>query len=207
MVYELNLKYGNIEDLEKIFPFYQDDFIEEERKTLNHLKHLMTNSNYHLLLGFNNNTLVGYSFICEIKDNKKLWLDYIAILKEYRSMNYGSLFLKKIIQYYEREFDGMFFEIEKPDVKSPDYPFQLKRLKFYSQFELEKLPLKYKIPTPSNGFPIDLYYKSFSKKETADQLSYKDIKYTVNFIFNTVHFDISSKEKIFAEIFEGLHLD
>jgi len=203
----INLKYGNTDDLEKIFPFYENDFIEEERKSLNHLKDLMTNSNYHLILGFHNNNLIGYSFICEIKNNKKLWLDYIAILKEYRAMSYGSIFLKKIIKYHEKQFDGMFFEIEKPDAKRPDYPFQLKRLKFYSQFDLEKISLKYKIPTQNGGFPIDLYYKSFFKKEDEKLLSYRDIKYTVNFIFDAVHFDIPSRDKIFDEIFEGLYLD
>ena len=205
MTRKVHLKSGNISDLKKIFTFYQNDFIEEERKSLNHLKNLMDNSHYKLILGFDEDKLIGYSFVCDNKHDKKVWLDYIAIIEGNRGKNYGSIFLKKLMDNFKNNFDGMFFEIEKPDSSNPDYVFQLKRLKFYSQFELEKLELNYKIPTEDGGFPIDLYYKPFSKNEKS--ITYKEIMEAVLFVFNTIHFDISSREKIFHQIFKGLIMD
>ena len=183
LVYSENYKFV-YSDMVKQFPVdelksYQD-FVDKFSK------------DYCLYEFYDNELLVGYVVL--FIDSEYLFIDYIAIFKEFHSKGYGTKILKTLKDMFEFQKEGCFFEVEKEVESSPN---TIKRVNFYKKNGAVCLNINYLYPNRDGYLPMDLYYIPYN--EQLPQLS--KIKAFVNNLFNKVHFDIEHKEEVFDKIF------
>lgn len=169
--------------LSEVYPLMVKEFPQNELKKYEVFEKLVDKGQYDIVLAYDE-TLIGYAFVLRIEETKKLWLDFIAILPEFQSMGYGSLFFKELYKRYLSTYNGMFFEVEIPENNAVN---QLRRVQYYTRLGAEILPVNYALPTYEGPFPMYLMY-------LGEALAC--IKDSVIGAFNYIHFDIEGKEKI-----------
>lgn len=110
---DIRLEYTTIEEFKKeIYSYYLEIFPEEERKSFREIKRAYKNGYMRLIKIINQHQLVGFMILDQIKENGYIDLDYLAILPQYRSMQYGTKALKLLFQE-QKQSKGIFIEIEK----------------------------------------------------------------------------------------------
>ncbi len=133
---------------------------------------------------------VGY-IILFVRQNF-IFIDYVAIFKEFHSKGYGG----KILETLKDKFNskkGCFLEVEKPDENSPN---TLRRIKFYQKHDAEKLAVNYLYPNENGFLPMDLYYIKYSAPA-----EYQEMKNFFGELFETVHGDLAHSKEILRKIF------
>lgn len=180
----IELKIGTLND---VYPFMVKEFPQNELKKYEVFENLVEKGQYDIVLAYDEK-LVGYAFVLRVEATKKLWLDFIAILPEFQSMGYGSLFFNELFKRYQPTYTGMFFEVEIPENNAVN---QLRRVQYYTRLGAEILPVNYALPTYEGPFPMYLMYLG----ETLEQ-----IKDTVTGAFNYIHYDIEGKDKILEKM-------
>lgn len=146
--------------------------------------------NYYAYDVIEENIRVGYVilFVCE----DFIFIDYIAILKEFHSNGYGG----KLLEALKEEFGskkGCFLEVEKPDKNIPN---TLRRVKFYQKHGAEKLEINYLYPNEKGFLPMDLYYIKYNAP--AEYLETKDF---ISKLFEIVHADLANSRIVLNKIF------
>lgn len=168
-----------------IFSDIQKQFPQEEIKTFEEYNTLLMNTNYKLGLVFDNEVLVGY-ILYFVKDY--IWVDYIAVLKEYHSKGFGSKILKALFDKYT-SLQGCYFEVE-PEVNH--LPQTVRRMIFYKKLGCIELDFKYYFPNPIKQLEMKLLYKSFNGKIPAKE----EIKKHIADVFNILHASVKCKKEI-----------
>lgn len=189
---DIEIVNGSISDLVILYSNFERDFPQNERKSIEHLKMLMSKKRYKLLLAQNKlfNEIVGYALIYIIDEPKVLWLDYMAIEDKYQNAGYGSLLFNKIIECEGEGKSGMFMEVEIPIDSNTT---QQKRVQFYERLGAKKLSNTYKLPTLNGGLNMNLYYRAISNDKV---LPTEIIKKSIASTFDYVHTDIYNRDEI-----------
>lgn len=91
--------------------YLSNDFPRDERRPLYIMLWGMATGRYECLGAFYKEKMLGYAFFVK-QNNDYLW-DYLAINKKLRDKGIGTIFLKKIMEYY-READSVIGEVENP---------------------------------------------------------------------------------------------
>jgi hypothetical protein len=182
---------GGLEDLQGVYCLMENAFPANEIKTYNQLERLLLKGKYKLLLAKHRVTgeMIGYAFIYEMEHFKLWWLDYIAIIPEFQSSGYGSIFFNKLVNMTGVDFFGLLIEVEIPEViEGPTKDTQLRRVRFYERLGAERLTIRYELPTKDGGFPMYLYFRASSSgvKLTAEQITQ-----AITSAFEYIHADIS----------------
>lgn len=141
---------------------------------------------------YDNELFVGYVVL--FIDSDYIFIDYIAIFKEFHSKGYGTQILKTLKDMFELDKKGCFLEVEKVDVSIPN---TVKRVNFYKNNGAVCLNINYLYPNSEGCLPMDLYFIPYNQQ--LPQLL--EIKTFVKKLFNKVHFDIEHKEEVFNKIF------
>ncbi len=178
----LLLKKIKSNDFERIYEDMQRQFPENELKSFESFVRLLSEKKLVCEEAFDGDRGIGY-ILYAMLDSGKMWLDYIAVKKEYHSMGYG----RKIISL----LDNCYLEVEKPDSAIPD---TIRRIKFYTSLGAKKLDINYIYPNDKGGLEMDLYYLGGIYPEKTDILN--DIK----LIFNKLHFDVKDIMQIYKRI-------
>ncbi|MCM3766377.1 GNAT family N-acetyltransferase [Neobacillus niacini] len=188
---------GGINELKNVYQLFAKDFPIEERKTYDQLEFLLSKKKYKLLVAKqrNNNELVGYAFIYELEQVNAIWLDYMAVNKEFRNKGYGAILLNHLAQY-KQDGLGLFFEVEIP-VEGENKNNQLRRIHFYERLGAKKLEVGYEFPTSNGGFPMYLFFKASSDLQ---KLSSKLIREAIAEAFEEIHIDVKNREQILAKV-------
>ena len=190
---EHNLILKEAKNSEIIFDDMQKQFPPEELKDFETFKKLLNTSDYRLFVLDDNSKLTGYLIFLEDKLSKTIWIDYVAILKEYHGCGYGSEIFH-IAKNTFKELKGCYLEVEKPN---PDDINTLRRIKFYTRLGARKLNVDYIYPNKTGGLPMDLYFMPFDE---AYFPSKKDMTTAIRHTFSFLHSDIENTEEIFAKI-------
>lgn len=141
---ELNLK--------KIYKDMLTQFPKEELKTFKEFEQLLASPEYELFIFKPEDVSVGYSIWYKDDEMGFLWLDYIAIFKEFHSKGYGSICIKEFIkQNSDKKY--CFFEIEKPTNEQA-----VRRQKFYEKLGCKNTGIKYFFPNKYKKLEMDLLY-------------------------------------------------
>ncbi|MCK9223445.1 MAG: GNAT family N-acetyltransferase [Candidatus Muirbacterium halophilum] len=146
-----------VEDFDFNFDFMKIDFPEYELMDLLHFKKLIFEGNYKGIKFFYNKNFVAYCFYYITADKKFLWLDYFAVLSEFRNMGIGS----KILLFIKENFNvnGVFLELEIPKF---DDDFCKRRIEFYERNNAIKLNIDYNFKTKGNDYiSMFIYYIPF----------------------------------------------
>lgn len=150
----------------KFETLYEDmliQFPKEELKTLEEFKQLLQIPQYSLHIYAPHNHIAGYSLWYIDDEMSFLWLDYIAILKEFHSMGYGSIYLKEFIKVHSDK-KYCFFEVEKPTNEQA-----IRRQKFYEKLGCKNTGIKYYFPNKYKKLEMDLLYLGISTNEAPEK--------------------------------------
>ena len=178
----LNLKKVDVLNFRHIYEDMRLQFPISELKSYDEFINLFNHNVLECHAVFDGEKEVGY-IIYALLEDKSLWLDYIAIKKEFHSKAYG----KKVFEL----INNCYLEVEKPDEMAPN---TLRRIKFYKLLGAQKLDVDYIYPNLEGGMQMDLYYLG-DKIPSRDTIN-SDIKY----IFNTLHSDIPNVDKMLNKI-------
>ncbi|WP_066307502.1 GNAT family N-acetyltransferase [Bacillus sp. FJAT-29814] len=194
---ELYIVDGGMNELKNVYQLYEEDFPIEERKTYDQLEFLLSKKKYKLLVANqrSNNELVGYTFIYELEQANAIWLDYMAVNKEFRNKGYGAILLNHLAQY-KQDGLGLFFEVEIP-VEGENKNNQLRRIHFYERLGAQKQDVGYEFPTNNGGFPMYLFFKPSSNHQ---KLPSKLIREAIAEAFEEIHTDVKNREQILDKV-------
>lgn len=170
--------------------FYNDmvkQFPKEELKTEDVFIELINSGNYDVLSAFDRR---AYVFIAKDDENSVLWLDYLAVVKQFHSKGYGKQIIQSLSEYYP-EYFGCYLEVEKPDENIPD---TIRRIKFYENLGAVKLNIRYFYPNKNGDLPMDLYFLPFRNFIAENTLK------TIQNIFFLLHSDITHIKSVLNKI-------
>lgn len=174
-----------------IYSDMQKQFPQSELKPYEIFLKLIDTHKYKVYAAHDDGNLVGYVVVAEIED--VIWLDYIAVLKEFHSNGYGAQILGELENIYADK-TGCLFEVEVPDVEELD---TLRRIKFYKNLGAQKLPIDYFYPNAEGSIKMHLYafpYKS------CNNLNYREI---IKGVFELIHSDLLHRDDVLAKICES----
>ncbi len=136
----------NIDD---IYLSYQNDFpLCEQKKYLKLVEMLETNK--YKLYEYNQDGIKAY--LLGYKEDHILWMDYLAVLKEFRGQKIGTKFLESMLEY---DIDGILFEVEISDgIKGSE---SYNREQFYFKLGAIKLNINYELPTADGSLRMNLF--------------------------------------------------
>ncbi len=137
----ITLLYIDINEFrESLYLYYIDIFPEDERKSLDLLKSSYNRGYTKIIKIQNNDILVGFMILNQIKNNGYAVLDYFAILPQYRNKNFGTRALEALINE-NNNFCGIFAEVEKVGlgIDEKENFLRERRKQFYERLGFEKL--------------------------------------------------------------------
>ena len=169
----------------------QEQFPSEELKTYEDFLLLLDKVYYSFYKVFCGDITAGYFLLLINKENRTLWLDYIAVFKGKQSSGIGTDVFSEIKVLFP-DYKGIYIEVEKENIEN----FNTKRrADFYKKVGAKKLDFKYYFPTNKNHLEMDLYFLSFEDKNILPEP--KATLETVEYAFNTIH----SRVKHFQDVF------
>ena len=86
-------------DFRDIYTDMLTQFPKEELKSYEEFQNLLKLPQYKLFVLDKDNKHVGYSLWFKDYEMKFIWLDYIAIFKEFHSKGYGSVCIKEFVKF------------------------------------------------------------------------------------------------------------
>lgn len=187
---DIEITEGSIVELEKIYKSFEQQFPQDERKSLNHLKKLMDSNKYKLVVANHKlfDEMIGYGFVYQMKNPNVLWLDYIAIEDKFQNSGYGTLLFNKIKEAYGIGKTGIFIEVE---IANNDE--QKRREVFYERLDAEKLDIEYQLPTQNENLEMNLFYRPISNDKI---LPGKIIKESILNVYENIHSDLKPESLI-----------
>ena len=200
-VTEIELVEGTLHDLKNVYQRFTADFASDELKSYEHLKLLMLKKNYKLLLAKDPiiDEIIGYAFIYEFDRLQAIWLDYMAIDNQFRGSGYGALLFKKLTEWKQNGFSGIFIEVEIPvEDEGVTRENQLRRIRFYERLGAKRLSIPYQLPTNDGGLPMYLY---FWPNSHVQKLSKEQIQEAIPEVFTFIHSDVKHKDDILMEFY------
>ena len=153
----MSFKLVNFDEFKHIYDDMLLQFPKEELKTYDEFRELIeTAAEYQVYDIKVDDINVGYAIWFIDSEMKFLWLDYIAIYKDFHSCGYGSLAIKEFIKNYST-YKYSFFEIEKPLSEQA-----IKRQEFYERSGCKNTGMEYFFPNKYKKLEMDLIYYPIS---------------------------------------------
>ena len=146
------LELKNLEYFDVVYESYLNEFPFEERKSKEKLLRMFSTNKYSYYLLFDNQKVVAYTFFIKDDEKKLIFIDYIAVIKEYQNNGYGTVILNILKDKYSTY--AIILEIEKPDGNINSITERRKR--FYIKNNAFKLDVDYKLPTINGYLDMDL---------------------------------------------------
>ena len=153
---------GQADDLPRVYEDMKLQFPPSELYPYKETLQLLYNNQYKLLLykRDSDQALLGYALVYIAEDANTVWLDYIAVLKQYHGQGYGSAIFNALWQKYCGPFDALLFSVEHVCTDDPELARQQElHLKFYEKMGAYQLRAEYLQPTEDGAFPMYLYCK------------------------------------------------
>lgn len=191
----MQLKESDKSRFDHIYKDMTVQFPQSELKNYDCQKRLFTDkkSDYHIYTAFDGKKETGYIIFYADKENKVLWLDYIAVFREFHSQGYGSKILEAIKKTF-KEMNGMFLEVEKPDENEPN---TIRRIKFYTKHGAKKSDCSYFYPNRSGFLEMDLYFLPFKEGFSPTK---EMTRQAVKNVFQTIHCDLPHVNEVLDKI-------
>lgn len=179
---DMELKDIGIDEFKcQIYPYYLETFPKDERKSLELLQLSYEKKYTKFIEILYKNEIVGFMIINKVKDKGYVWLDYFAILPQYRNNKLGTKALEMLLN---QEDSGVFVEIEKVGLGKNEKENFLreKRKNFYEKIGFKKLSVDFLL--------FNVVYTPYiflKSKEPEDKV--------INNIFN-IYETVLGKEKV-----------
>lgn len=136
-------------------------FPADERKPVSMIERMLSEEGYEGLGIFAKEKLMGYAFLVKAPEKKTLLLDYLAVLKEYRSSGVGNAFLTHMKELYGQK-EGIIIETERPDmaVNEEQRRLRLRRNGFYERNGCRQTPITINVA----GVDYGVFYLATGKQ-------------------------------------------
>lgn len=126
------------EQRSKVFSQYMvRHFHKSELKPISEIEKLISEDKYacYGLYNKKSDEFRGYAYFAKKNGKQVLLLDYLAVLKSYRSLGIGSKFIKIMKKSFQGEYKAVLAEVENPDYAKNDKERNLRkrRIKFYQR--------------------------------------------------------------------------
>ncbi|WP_276921651.1 GNAT family N-acetyltransferase [Ferroplasma acidiphilum] len=138
-------------EFKEAIEIYEEAFPEGEKRPVEDIKRNIEENNEKMFIARHNGDPVLFSMIWPVENTDFLFLDYIAVGKNYRGQGVGSIFLQKIFDISENvNYNHMIFEVENPE-EGDNKKQRSERIKFYRRAGAKTMTgFKYFLP-PRNG--------------------------------------------------------
>ena len=191
------IKRLTLQDFDNIFPRMSEGFPQEELKSYEQFKYLLSTDNYVIYGYFDSDVLVGYAVLCLYEDC--FWLDYLHIYAENQNKQYGHKLIKELLET-NPDKKGIFLEVEPLD--SDDYnDNKVKRMRFYDRLNATRINIDYLFPTSYGSLPLNLY---FIPNEKITLLEKETIQNMLTFVMKFVHKDIPHALKLLRTYYDQI---
>ena len=180
----------NKNDITRIYNDMLTQFPTNELKSFEQFEFLSKKDEYIIYNAIENNQNIGYIIIIDDKNSKNIWIDYIAIFKQFQSKGYGHKVLEKLKELYA-EYNGCFLEVEKENNNNYN---TIRRVNFYKSQGAIKLPIEYYYPDYKEALAMDLFY--FPYQNTKNENTFNVIKT----VFSILHTDVKNLSEIYNKI-------
>ena len=174
-------------DMTKQFPM-------SELKSYECFVSLLSGNDYNLYSAISDDICIGYFIVFKDKYYKNLWLDYVAVMKQYQSRGYGHQIFDNLKKYFAKEYNGIYLEVEKPEQSKPN---TIRRIKFYESLNAHKLDITYFYPNEEGCLPMDLYFLPFKEMNIPAK---NKITGTIQKVFFSIHSDCKHLDNILSKI-------
>ena len=112
-----------MEEFSKFWEIYDSSFPEDEKRDKQTQRRLLSNNKYKIIPYYNNGQMVGFAALWMLGDI--VFLEHLAIKKEFRGRGYGTKILKDIKKKYPGR---VVLEVEPPKDETA-----IRRIKFYKK--------------------------------------------------------------------------
>lgn len=101
-----------------------------------------------------------------------------------------------MLEYFKKDSFKLFLEIEIPNKDNINYENQIRRINFYSNFNIDILPIRYYCPNNNSGLEMYLAYKSF----VSEIFDYNEFFTIIKTVFNNVYSDVKNINSFLEKI-------
>jgi|GEM_PF-601397 len=200
----VGIRLGDIHDFAHIYPFLEQDFPIEERKSRDQFERLLAGADYKLYI-IENTFLhidIGYALMLEPASSKLAWLDYLAVFPEYRNTGVGTATIQKLLTLISGRL-GILLEVEKPTSTDPTtLRNQRRRITFYERINAKQLAVDYLFPTVEEPLPMYLFFRSATKLHV---LKKQDIQQIITDAYSIIHSDVPGREVVLNSFINSIH--
>lgn len=189
----LKLAPVEIQNFKDVYEDMLEQFPACEMKDYNTFINLFEQGQYKLLSVVDDNVRIGYLLLYESSVENVLWLDYIAVFRQYQSKGYGRMIFDSLINQFNT-YKGIYLEVEKADESVIN---TIRRIKFYKSLGAKKLDINYFYPNKDGCIDLDLYFLPFCKAE----LPLKEVSFRViKDVFNALHKELNHIDNVYCKI-------
>jgi GNAT superfamily N-acetyltransferase len=185
---------------------YEEAFPPGEKRSVDDIKINLEKNNEKMFIAKYDDIPVIFSMVWPVKDTDFLFLDYIAVRKEYRGKGLGSIFLEKIFDISENDsFNHMIIEVENPE--EGDNKKQRKaRIQFYRRSGAKTLTgFKYFLPPRNNNKSQEMKLMIISRKNIK-RVSGEKIQSVLSQIYTHIY-NMSSNDRTLTGILDDIPED
>ncbi|MCL4452477.1 GNAT family N-acetyltransferase [Ferroplasma sp.] len=151
------------EDFNNGINIYEEAFPPSEKRPVEDIKRNIAKDHEKMFIGKYDGNPAIFIMMWPVNDSDFLFLDYIAVKKEYRGKGLGSTFLKKIFDI-EEGYNHVIFEVENPN-EGDNKSQRMKRIKFYRRAGAKTLTgFKYFLPPRNNNKSQEMKLMIMSRK-------------------------------------------
>jgi ribosomal protein S18 acetylase RimI-like enzyme len=144
----LTTNYGTVSDWDTVKFIYIEAFPIDERQTCETILNRIESNQIKLLVVKLDLKVVGFALVWEVAHLATNYIEYIAVLKEYRNEGIGG-FLLNALKDYAGSFN-LLVEIENPLINNSEF-YKIKRFDFYKKNGFTLIPnINYKMPSMDN---------------------------------------------------------
>jgi ribosomal protein S18 acetylase RimI-like enzyme len=153
------------EDFKNGINIYEEAFPPAEKRPVDDIKRNIEKNHEKMFIGKHNGNPVIFVMMWPVNDSDFLFLDYIAVKKEYRGKGLGSLFLERIFDLEDNDnYDHVIFEVENPE-EGNNKNQRRERIKFYRRAGAKTLTgFKYFLPPRNNNKSQEMKLMIMSRK-------------------------------------------
>ncbi len=165
---------------------YNEAFPPAERRPESELRKNLIKYNEKMFMAEEDGIPIIFTILWKVPGTDFLFLDYIAVKKEYRGRGSGSEFLKLLIDMDSIEFNHIILEVENP-ASGENIEQRQKRIRFYRKAGARIIKgFKYYLP-PRNGVePQEMLLMVISKKNIK-RISGKKMEQVLSLIYTHVY--------------------
>ncbi len=153
------------EDFNEGINIYEDAFPPGEKRSVEDIRKNIEENHEKMFIGKHDKNPVMFVMMWPINNSDFLFLDYIAVKKEYRGNGLGSMFLESIFNLEDNDgYNHVIFEVENPQ-EGDNINQRRERIKFYRRAGAKALTgFKYFLPPRNNNKSQEMNLMIISRK-------------------------------------------